>query len=487
MAIIQGIVSLISRSVGKIFSALFDWAVVALFGRVSGQSKVWLSALMAAAAAWPILVVGALVPRIAALVVALVPLSGTVSSNAMRAIWIALALLVPVAVGVVLRIQAPPDRRRCSWIGTVARGFPITLALSSAFAVLLVTVPALRVASAVRGRQDVHVPLVTTTDSYDRAAQLTEATLRRRGFPVEAARPPWWSALPSKLVHSVGRSALASYVPEHTAYFRGGELEVVLYPNALLLRGPVDETARAHGVLVEALTGRPGILQTTSGEAQDIERQIQRVWTIYREQPEAHRNAWSLSSRLDEIGADLAGRAVAFDEWQVIYRQLLQLDRALGGDPQIIERALGEDEAVPAAVAETAGDPDSRRLSTRELMGRIADTGSRLVAKEMELARVELRADVEAQLGMVKLVSAAAVGALSGVNLLLLAALLAAARWLGASLNALAFGAIALAVLGLALATALAYAGWQRRVNAPLAATRRTVTEDVRWVKERVA
>jgi hypothetical protein len=487
MAIIQGILSLLSRSVGKIFSALFDWAVVALFGRVSGQRKMWLSGLMAAAAAWPVLVLGVVIPRIATLLVAFVPLSGSVSANVARAIWIALAVLVPITVGLALRLLAPPERRRGSWLGSLARGFPITLALSAAFLVLLITVPVLRLVSAVRGRQDVHVPLVTTGESYDRAADVALQTLRRRGFEVVETQPPWWSALPAKLVHSVGRTGLASYVPQRTAYFRGGDLEIVLYPNALLLRGPVAKTARAHPFLVEALSGRPGMLQATSAEAQDIERQIQRIWTIYRQQPEAHRDSAVLRSRLDAIAADLAKRTLPFDEWQVVYRQLLQVDRALGGEPQIIEGALGEDEAVPAAMAEAASNPATQGLPTRELLRRIAEAGSALFGKEVELARAEVRAGVEAQLGMVKLLAIGAIGALGGVNLVLLAGVLGVAQWLGASLDGLTLGAIAVAVLLLVVAGALGYAGWRRRIGTPLAATRKTVTEDVQWVKRRVA
>ena len=65
VAILQGIISLLTRSVGKIFSALFDWAVVALFGRVEGRQKVWLSALMGAAAVWPVLLLGVAAPKVA--------------------------------------------------------------------------------------------------------------------------------------------------------------------------------------------------------------------------------------------------------------------------------------------------------------------------------------------------------------------------------------------------------------------------------------
>ena len=85
MAILQGIISLLTRSVGKIFSALFDWAVVALFGRVEGRQKIWLSALMGAAAVWPVLLLGVAAPKVAVFAIAFVPLSSSVPAGILRA------------------------------------------------------------------------------------------------------------------------------------------------------------------------------------------------------------------------------------------------------------------------------------------------------------------------------------------------------------------------------------------------------------------
>jgi hypothetical protein len=39
----------------------------------------------------------------------------------------------------------------------------------------------------------------------------------------------------------------------------------------------------------------------------------------------------------------------------------------------------------------------------------------------------------------------------------------------------------------LAIGAVLALVGWQRRVSAPLAVTRKIVKEDVQWAKERLA
>src|SRR5207245_8542481 len=78
MAVMQAIISFIGRTLGRILSALLDWAVVSLFGRVTGNRKLFLWGMMAAAAAWPILLLGLVAPRAALFFFAFVPLSSRV-------------------------------------------------------------------------------------------------------------------------------------------------------------------------------------------------------------------------------------------------------------------------------------------------------------------------------------------------------------------------------------------------------------------------
>jgi hypothetical protein len=129
-----------------------------------------------------------------------------------------------------------------------------------------------------------------------------------------------------------------------------------------------------------------------------------------------------------------------------------------------------------------AVEPETRQLSTRELLSRIFQTGQHLVTKEIELARAEVKADLETQLAMVKMLAVAAVGALLGVNLLFVAAVFALALWIPGWLAALVLAGVVLVVSAI-----VGYVGWQRRVKTPLAVTRKTVTEDMQWVKERLA
>jgi hypothetical protein len=497
MALVQAVLALISRSLGRITSAMFGWAVVALFGQPTPTEKTMLSALVGAAAAWPVLLLGIAMPKVAVFVLGFVPLPSWIPSWTVRMVWIALALAIPFAVGLTMAIRRPrggilsgvtrPAAREPA-LKRLLRGFPATIGIAAAFVVVFVTVPALRVMSLVRRRVDLQVPLVTDRDSYHQVAAEIVRVLGRHRFSVREAPPGWWMTLPSWILLRLGGPAFRDHIPDRLAYFRGDRLEVALYPNGLLLRGSAQDTAWAHGVVVEALTAAPA-LQTFDPRAQDLERQIRRVWSVYREQPEAHEDSPALSGRLDEIARELGEAPVTYDEWQIVYRQALQLGRALGGERQLLEVAAPHGAHADGRTAQeermttsTSSNTSTRELSNRALISEITGKASLLARKEIELAKTEIRADLQAQLGMVKALAIAAVAALLGVNLLLVAAVLAVGFKMAGWLAALIIGG-----LFLALGAIAGYISWRRMVKTPLALTRQSLKEDVRWVKERLA
>ena len=498
MAIIQALLALITRSLGRITSSIFGWAVVALFGRTNSREQTLLSALVGAAAAWPILLLGIAMPKVATFLISFVPLPEWVPDWTVRVVWIGLAAAVPFAVGLTMALRRrgastgsgpATSVERESAVARLLRGFPVTIGIAAAFIVVFVTVPVLRVMALLRRRVEVHVPLVTDAASYAAVAVEAVRTLTKHGFAVREARPGWWMTVPSRILLYFGGPAFRDHIPQRLAYFRGSRLEVALYPNALLLRGVEQDTAWAHGALVEALTTAPA-LQTFDPGAQDIERQIHRVWSVYRENPRAHERAAALSRRLREITRDIARLPVAYEEWQVVYRQALQLGRALGGEPQLLE-VLSSNDATASTTASrmeevvmATGRPDewAGTLSNRQLITDITAKASLLVRKEIDLAKTEIRADLQAQVGVAKALGVAGVAAFCGLNLLLLAAVLALATIMPGWAAALAVAGVALGI-----GAVMGYIGWRRMVKKPLARTRQTLKEDLRWVKERLA
>lgn len=106
----------------------------------------------------------------------------------------------------------------------------------------------------------------------------------------------------------------------------------------------------------------------------------------------------------------------------------------------------------------------------------------RLAQTEVELAGAELASDLRAGRRVLVAFAIALVAALVGVTLLMVTVVLALAEVMPGWLAGLIVSAF---LLGLAVIAALI--GWSKRVRRPLARTRDSLKEDVRWTKERLA
>src|SRR5688572_25210644 len=273
MALLQAIISFISKSTGKILNAIFGWAVVALFGRSAPRQQTMLTILVAMAALWPLLLVGVAFPKLAAMVLAFVPVSDQFPTWIVRTVWILLAVAVPAAIGLVIAAKAPPGTPHEPFAMRVLRGVPVTLGIAGAFLLMFVTVPVLRIASALRGRKDEHVPLITSGDEYVRASDEIDRVLDRHGLGALRTDPSWWLAAPSTVLQKLGGKALRGYMPSKLAYWKGPELEIALYPSDILIRGKNRQTAWTHGLLDETFAEGPGLM-THDAAAQGIEKEI---------------------------------------------------------------------------------------------------------------------------------------------------------------------------------------------------------------------
>ncbi len=125
-----------------------------------------------------------------------------------------------------------------------------------------------------------------------------------------------------------------------------------------------------------------------------------------------------------------------------------------------------------------------RELSTRQLASELARKACLLARQEVALVKSEAREDLRSEIRMVSGLGVAGVCGVLVLQLLLVALAFGLAEagvmrgWLTALLAA---GVV------LAIGTLAGLMGWRRRVRTPLDATRKSVQEDVRWLKERLA
>ena len=130
---------------------------------------------------------------------------------------------------------------------------------------------------------------------------------------------------------------------------------------------------------------------------------------------------------------------------------------------------------------EDRGASPEAKESTPSLLGRLFHDGAELVKKEMELARAEISHDMRA--GVAKLIgfATAALFGIVGLGLFATAAVLALAEKVPAWQAALLVGVAFFVIAGVAGAVA------RSKKVGKLERTQRTLKEDVRWAKERMA
>lgn len=479
MVLIQALISWLTRSAGKVLNAVFGWSVVGLFGRSSPREQALLSGLIVGAAIWPLAILGVFAPRVAAFVVALVPMARSIPDSALRIAWIVLSLAIPAAVGVALAAKAPEGTPRGGLLSRIARGFPLTLGLACAFLVMFLTMPILRLIAIARGWKDEHVPLITEGEQMLEAAERIDGILSAHGLEARRAPAPWWMRVPAAVLRALGGRVIAAIMPRDQFFWEGAQLQVALYPSDILVRGPGRRASWTHGLVAEAFARGPGH-QTFDPKAQELERQVQRLWRVRDAEPEAHTHSRILLDRVREISRDLAQADVPYDEWQIVYRQLTQLARAIDAEPQLMQWAAKKEGNMHEEARPSASGRPLEHVSTPSLLSQLFHDASQLVKKEVELARAEVRSEVNSAVQrMTRMAIAAALG-LIDVAFLCAGAVLGLAQLMDAWKAALLVAAIVFAIAGLLVAMSKA------REHLPLERTRKTLKEDVRWAKERI-
>jgi hypothetical protein len=351
MAILQALLALIGKSAGKILNAIFGWAVRALFGQTTARQQTFLSALVGAAVAWPILLLGVAFPRIASLLLAFVPIPHWIPSWSIRLVWLALVVIVPLALGVAIGAKAPPGTAAEPFGKRLLRGFPITIGLTAAFLIMFVSVPVMRLAALIRRQRSASIPATTTAAAYEQMSALAVDVLNRAGFELQPGQPGWWVLAPTRILSWFGGEAFSAFVPAAMAHFDSATLTVSFYPSGVLLRGKSQSTTWAQGLVTEALMWTDA-LQSADPKAQALEKKIRGIW---RSIPGGlYRRASHAGDNLAGIATDLGRLEVEFDDWQILYRQALQLGRAIRGERQLLEQRA---QVEPAQVGNEENDP----------------------------------------------------------------------------------------------------------------------------------
>jgi hypothetical protein len=406
MAILATLFGMLGRFAGKLLTTTLGWASILLFGRVPQDRQVVLALITFGSVVWAVVVLGVVLPYVGAFLLAAVPAPAVIGESVLRLAMVLAALLLPAVVGAAtLFVVEPALRPKGAAIAKqVLRGYLLCPALAFTLILLALVGVARFVHHLALRWSDAHIPIVVRPGGYDRVLVDLERALDDAGLDVERHVAPALLAVPGRMLGAIAGPAIRSLVPDRLTELRGRGLEVGLYPSDISIAGDKLSVARARAAIASRLTATAASM-TTSAEAQEIEARLERLsaarvagGTPGDEAIEAGgRGTGAIAGRpLDPLGelrsidSELAVLTVAHDEWEVLYRERLQVERDLlaGNRPGEAFPGGGPDtlRAIDDPVADLGRDRVPNWASTV-----VAAFGLALVVVDVVLALVDRR------------------------------------------------------------------------------------------------
>ena len=301
----------IGRQLGRVLTLAFNWATIVLFGRVPQDRQLYLSGMALTALLWPIVLAGIAFPSLATFLLGFFTVPDWLSPW-VRLAMLVLAIVLPLANGA-LSARLPDEGKRPkgrALATTILRGFPNSLALFVVLVWMMIVAPLGKIRALLRRWEAAHVPIAVKLGGYDTVVQDLAGALDRAGIQVTRRRAHWAYELPGKVLAALGGDTVRALVPPQLAELVGDGFEMTLHPMDLSLLGRKRTLAHARAAIVRELTFTDAY-QTWSKEAQAIEDRLMKA---------ARRE-----DDLDAIGTELNDRDFDFEEWEILYRLLLQV------------------------------------------------------------------------------------------------------------------------------------------------------------------
>jgi hypothetical protein len=396
MAFLAAVFGFVGRFAGRVLTTTLGWASTLLFGRVPQQRQIVLAFVTFGSVVWAALVIGVVLPEIGAFLVAAVPAPDVVDRGWIRLAMLIGAILVPALVGVAtLFVLDPADRPRGrAMLEQVVRGYPLCAALAATLVILALVGIVRFVHHRAIKWTDAHVPIVVRPGGYDRVVADLERALDDAGLAVDRRPAPMPLALPGRMLGRIAGPGIRSLVPDSLVELVGHDLEVGLYPSDISIAGKKTLVARARAAIATRLTATAAWM-TTSAEAQAVEGKLEQLIapSTAGAMPGTHPpDPRTVASTLEAVDAELAILTVPHDEWEILYRQRLQVERDI-----LAGRAPGSvlpSDAKGATTLGHAGRPRREGPLGKRLEGIIAAGGLVLIALDVATAVLDRRRGV---------------------------------------------------------------------------------------------
>jgi hypothetical protein len=325
-----GLLIVIPGMLRQIVQIAVGWSTVMLFGKVPRTREPHLFVMSVGSICWIIAAVSVAVPPVAAFLLGFLPLPERLDGLIAWYVMLAFMIVIPPLVTFAILRALPPDDRPHGLLGTggmLLKGYPFVLCL----ALILVMMSMVRLVTTLRnhGRRwtERHVPLIVQPEDYASVLDDIRKVLAQGDMAVRVTEAGWPLSVPTRILTMAGTFAVRGLLTERPMALTSDKLEAVLHLSDLVLWGRERDVNRARALLAEQLAFSRAYL-TWSEEANALEDRLRSIWQDFKDAPDT-RVEPAVVDRLEAVEKELRTTDLAFEEWEVLMREKLLVERSL--------------------------------------------------------------------------------------------------------------------------------------------------------------
>jgi hypothetical protein len=313
------------QAVSRSASFALGWATSLYFGQVPGRQGRILSVISLLSAAWVVVLVGFALPITAGWTLetlGVIDRNFTVGPTVALGLAAAIVLAPPVVAAAAVIGEFDGERSIGGWLSRLPVSYPATLMLGVAVLMMVAITPVLLVQRWRRKRQFLQVPLVMSegTDDDDLLEAVRTALHAIDVDDVEVRQAHGIKTWPMRAVAFAARHLLGAVVRGQPMELTADGMELYAYATNVSIVGEAEDAYRARAAVARELA-LTGAHLTWSDDAQALERRLDEANRA------ANGDVAELRRRLDELQAEIDRSSLNTEEWNVLYRERLQIEQ----------------------------------------------------------------------------------------------------------------------------------------------------------------
>lgn len=326
MPLIGQIFAMIGKFAVHIFITVFGWATIIFFGKVPGDKSIKISIIAVISLFWVILLIGIPYPIVTKVVMGYLPDIVRDNTLFVRIINGVGVFVLPLVVGALsLLLDTKAKRKGLSVFRQFLWGYYYTLAFGVAMLIMIAFAPIINIRRLIKKEKATHTPVMIQKGRYFEVLKMIQGELGGAGIEVEIKNMGVLYGVPMRIMNTIADAFLDAFVSDGHKMLKGKGIQVYIHPSDIMIIGKEEIMQKARTIIATTLAFDPTNM-TWSKESQEFEK---RGYEIYKDFETNKRPCGYYQTEIKKLMNELSEAVLAYDEWEVIARQLYMIENLI--------------------------------------------------------------------------------------------------------------------------------------------------------------